>query len=275
MMLLDVRPHTHPAGPSPSAISADESPGPETYVSPPYLLRTKIHVPSNATQWPAHSHPEHELLWTDRGVVTMFADGRQWTVAPGVGLWVPAGVEHEGSSRESTEVRATYFAPETWNKAWDRPVAVRVPPAVRELLIHLSRAPMSKTERLRAQQVCMDMLELTDDVGVDVPIPHDRRLAFLVEMILSDPADDRTLEQWASLLNMTSRTLTRVFSTEIAMSFAQWRRLVRMRAALGFLAEGTSVKVVARLVGYSTTSAFVSAFRKTVGHTPGEFAEHL
>ncbi|GAA1319193.1 AraC family transcriptional regulator [Leucobacter albus] len=247
----------------------------EHFVAEPYLLRTKIHVPSNATIWPTHSHPEHELLWTDRGVVTMHADGKQWTVAPGMGLWIPAGVSHEGSSRESTEVRATYFAPAAWPKSWDRPVAVRVRPAVRELLLHLWSSEMTVDERLRAQQVCVDMLELTDSVRLDIPLPEDRRLALLVEMILSDPSDDRSLEQWAAMLNMTSRTLTRVFTAEVAMSFAQWRRLVRMRAALGQLTDGRSVKSVARRVGYSTTSAFVSAFRKTVGCTPGELAGRL
>ncbi|MGO2139337.1 MAG: AraC family transcriptional regulator [Leucobacter sp.] len=261
MTLLDVRPA--------AAIANDR------LVAEPYLLRTKIHVPLQATQWPSHVHPEHELLWTDRGVVTMHADGKQWTVAPGVGLWIPAGVPHEGSSRESTEVRATYFAPGSWSKPWDRPVAVTVRPAVRELLVHLSRSTMSEEERIRAQQVCIDMLELADAVRLDIPIPEDGRLALLVELILSDPADDRSLEQWASMLNMTSRTLTRAFSAEVAMSFAQWRRLVRMRAALGFLSEGLSVKVVARKVGYSTTSAFVTAFRKTVGCTPGELSARL
>jgi AraC-like DNA-binding protein len=72
---------------------------------------------------------------------------------------------------------------------------------------------------------------------------------------------------------MTSRTLTRAFRTELAMSFARWRRLVRMSAAAGELAGGASVKDVARRVGYGSTSAFVAAFHRTVGRTPGELVE--
>ena len=248
---------------------------PERNVREPFILTTAVHTPDRAVTWPPHRHPEHELVWSDRGVVTMLAGGKQWTITPGVGLWIPSGTEHEGSTRDSTEVRTTYFSPEAWPHGWDHPTSVLVPPAVRELLIHLKRARMSDEQRIRAQQVCVDMLEVTDGVQLDVPIPGDRRLALLVEMILSDPSDDRSLEQWASLLNMTSRTLTRTFSAEVAMSFAQWRRLVRMRAALGLLSEGASVKVVAREVGYSTTSAFVTAFRKTIGCTPGELAGEL
>ncbi|GAA1565516.1 helix-turn-helix transcriptional regulator [Leucobacter aridicollis] len=279
MTLLDLRP---PAAPTlrmddaPARLSRQrEDPDAQRYVAAPYLLTTSVHRPAEAVTWTPHSHPEHELLWTDRGVVTMLADGKQWTVTPGVGLWLPAGTLHEGSSREDTEVRTTYFDPGLWQKSWERPVAVRLQPAARELLLYLKRATMSVEQRVRAQQVCVDMLELTEGVRLDIPLPEDPRLALLVEMILSDPADDRSLEQWASMLNMTSRTLTRTFSAEVAMSFAQWRRLVRMRAALGQLSDGRTVKSVARRVGYSTTSAFVTAFRKTVGCTPGELSGRL
>ena len=248
------------------------APAPERNVARPFLLTTSVHEPERPIVWPAHRHAEHELLWTDRGTATMLVEGRQWTVTPGVGLWIPAGAEHEGHTRDRTAVRATYFAPDAWDPGWVSPTAVRLAPAVRELLIHLKRARMTVEQRIRAQQVCVDMLEATELVQLEVPIPGDRRLALLVEMILADPADDRSLEQWASILSMTTRTLTRVFAAEVALSFAQWRRLVRMRAALALLAEGTSVKVVSREVGYRTPSAFVTAFRKTVGCTPGEYA---
>ncbi|WP_125099568.1 helix-turn-helix transcriptional regulator [Leucobacter chromiireducens] len=246
--------------------------GPEHSVVHPFLLTTSVHEPDRPLSWPPHHHPEHELLWTERGVATMFVAGSHWTVTPGIGLWIPAGIEHEGQTRDRTAVRATYFATAGWGPAWQRPQAVRLAPAVRELLIHLKHAHMSVEQRVRAQRVCVDLLEATDAVELDVPIPNDPRLAMLVEMILHDPADDRTLDQWASLLNMTTRTLTRVFAAEVALSFAQWRRLVRMRAALGHLARGMSVKAVAREVGYRTPSAFVTAFRRTVGTTPGEYA---
>lgn len=259
----------HPLAPTHTRVTPTD----ERYVNPPFLLTTGVYEPDAAIEWPKHCHAEHELLWSDRGVVTMHAGGKQWTVTPGVGLWIPAGFEHEGKTRDNTDVRATYFDPSGWPGAWSEPVAVRVVPAVRELLIHIKRARMTVDQRIRAQQVCIDMLEVTETVQLDLPIPQDWRLSRLVEQVLSDPADDRSLEQWAALLNITSRTLTRIFTADIAMSFVQWRRLVRMRAALGELAEGASVKTVARRVGYSTTSSFVTAFRKTVGCTPGELAE--
>ncbi|WP_433677169.1 helix-turn-helix domain-containing protein [Microbacterium gorillae] len=246
-----------------------------TEVRRPYLLTTSTRPSNEAEFWPLHTHTEHELVWSDRGIVTMSAGGRRWTVTPGVGLWIPAGTAHEGFVGDNAAVRTTYFALDSWTRSWPRPVAVSLNPAVRQLLIHLRTARMTIEQRLRAQQVCMDLLQTADTVQLDVPVPRDARLAPLVDAVLTDPADDRSLEQWASLLNMTSRTLTRTFTAEVAMSFARWRRLVRMRAAVAQLADGTSVKSVARRVGYGSTSAFVAAFHRTVGYTPGDVIDQL
>lgn len=261
--------------PPPALSRTSELPAASSHreVRHPYLLTTSVHHPGRELSWPPHQHPEHELLWTDRGVVTMEAGGRRWTLTPGVGLWVPAGTTHTGSAHERSAVRTTYVSPESWPTGWDRPVTVRLDPAVRQLLLHLKSTPMSRENRLRAQRVCLDLLQLADPLRLDVPVPEDPRLAVLVQTVLRDPGDDRSLEQWAAVLNLTSRTLTRAFTAEIGMSFARWRRLVRMRTAAGQIADGTSVKVVARRVGYSSTSAFVAAYHKTLGHTPGVAAQ--
>lgn len=235
-----------------------------------FLLTTGVFEPDEVTRWLPHTHDEHELVWSERGVVTMFVDDRLWTVPPGMGLWIPRGVVHEGTVESKVAFRATFFAPESWTRAWTRPVAVKVNPAVQQLLVHLARTGMPARERLRAQQVCIDMLELAESFDIDVPIPRDPRLRTLVDSVVKDPSDDRSLEQWAGRLNLSSRTITRAFSAELAMTFAQWRRLVRMRSALGLLAGGMSVSTVGRRVGYGTTSAFVAAFRTVVGCTPGD-----
>lgn len=248
----------------------DPGPGQYREVPPPFLLTTGAFELAEPERWPAHTHDEHELVWSERGVVTMLVEDRLWTVPPGMGLWIPRGVVHEGSAAAGVSFRATYFTPELWTRGWTSPVAVTVNPAVQQLLLHLARTGMSEDERLRAQRVCIDMLSPAESFGIDVPLPRDPRIRRLVDTVVADPSDDRSLEQWARNLHVSSRTITRAFSAEVAMSFAQWRRLVRMRSALGLLADGVSVSVVGRRVGYGTTSAFVAAFRKVVGCTPGD-----
>jgi AraC-like DNA-binding protein len=65
--------------------------------------------------------------------------------------------------------------------------------------------------------------------------------------------------------------MTRLFVHDTGMSFDRWRIHVRLRAALPLLAEGQPVSRVARLVGYATPSAFLAAFRRTVGTSPSRY----
>jgi AraC-like DNA-binding protein len=58
------------------------------------------------------------------------------------------------------------------------------------------------------------------------------------------------------------------------MSFSQWRVQARLRLAMSLLVDSVPVAVVGRRVGYQTTSAFVSAFRRLTGVTPGLYASN-
>ena len=52
------------------------------------------------------------------------------------------------------------------------------------------------------------------------------------------------------------------------MTVGKWRQQLRLMQAMRFLAEGQKVTYAALESGYSTPSAFVSMFRKTLGTTP-------
>jgi AraC-like DNA-binding protein len=67
------------------------------------------------------------------------------------------------------------------------------------------------------------------------------------------------------------RTLSRLFAAETGLSFAQWRTRIRIRAAIEHLAEGASVNATARAVGYRKPDAFIAAFRRATGQTPGTY----
>lgn len=244
---------------------------PEPRVVPEsFLLTTGVFEHDFEVRWLPHSNEEHVLIWSERGPVTVVVGDRMHVVLPGGGLWIPRGVVHAGHAAGGAAFRETLFAPESWTSTWNGTTAVDLNAAVRHLLIHLAHTEMPRDERLRAQQVCIDLLEPLRFRDVAVPIPQDSRIRQVVDGVLRNPADGRSLEQWALCLNVSPRTISRAFAADVAMSFAQWRRLARMASACALLAEGTSVTAAGRRVGYGTTSAFVAAFRKVVGCTPGE-----
>jgi AraC-like DNA-binding protein len=89
--------------------------------------------------------------------------------------------------------------------------------------------------------------------------------------LMADPADPTELREWADRLHVSSRTLQRDFEREYAATWSAWRTRHRLAASLPLL-ELYPVARVAHLVGYASASAYVAAFRRVYGTTPGRRA---
>jgi AraC-like DNA-binding protein len=55
------------------------------------------------------------------------------------------------------------------------------------------------------------------------------------------------------------------------MTVGKWRQQLRLMQAMRLLAEGAKITHAALEAGYSTPSAFIFMFRKTLGTTPGAY----
>ena len=69
----------------------------------------------------------------------------------------------------------------------------------------------------------------------------------------------------------SERTLSRLFSSELSMSFHQWRTLLRVQRALIELCTGASVTATAMRLGWANPTSFIEAFTDLVGQTPGRY----
>lgn len=65
----------------------------------------------------------------------------------------------------------------------------------------------------------------------------------------------------------------RLFRAQTGVSFAAWRQQVCMLAAITRLSDGQPVTRVAFELGYASSSAFTSAFRRILGETPSRYLE--
>jgi AraC-like DNA-binding protein len=90
-------------------------------------------------------------------------------------------------------------------------------------------------------------------------------------MLADDPGDGRTLAEICRKSGASKRTIERLFQEEAAMTFGKWRQQLRLMQALRLLAEGAKVTHAALEAGYSTPSAFISMFRKSLGTTPTSY----
>jgi AraC-like DNA-binding protein/quercetin dioxygenase-like cupin family protein len=219
----------------------------------------------------AHSHPQPQILWPSRGVLGVAVGDHQWVLPPTRALWVPRDVVHRTGANRTAVLHGVYLDAARCRIDWRSPVVLSVGPLLAELIGHLGRDDLAETARARAEAVLLDLLEPLPSAPLTVRMPTDPRAALVAEALRDNPADQRGLAALARAADTSARTLSRLFVSETGGSFDRWRTGIRMWAAVAMLADGEPVSRVAHAVGYATPSAFLAAFRRTVGTTPSGY----
>ncbi|MGV9311414.1 AraC family transcriptional regulator [Streptomyces sp. NPDC003691] len=230
--------------------------------------------PLTSGEWfPAHSHPQHQLAWSRRGVIGIAVGDAYWVLPPGRALWIPAGIVHRPGATRGALLSSLYIDPGRCPVDWTEPTAVAVDGLFAELIVHLGRDDLAEAARLRAEALVPDLLRPLPAAPIDVPDARDERVRAVTGALAADPADPRSLDAHARAAGVSRRTLTRLFTADTGLTFERWRTHLRLRSALPLLAEGQPVSRVAHTVGYATASAFLAAFKRTVGTSPGRYLQ--
>ncbi|MEU2672830.1 AraC family transcriptional regulator [Streptomyces sp. NPDC007164] len=237
----------------------------------PFVILAESQVPSVPTEWAPHSHHLHELVWVRGGTLTSRVEARVFTVSEGYGLWMPAGVVHGGRTTAGVRFHDAFFAPDRTPFTFEGPTAIAMTPVLESLLAHLARTDLEAAARARAESVVFDVLQPSERQFA-LQLPGDSRIDAIAEALLDDPADCRSLDEWARTLGISDRTIARAFRQATGLSFAQWRQMLRAHRALTLLSEGFDVQTVSEVLGYAQPSTFIAAFRRAMGTTPGAFS---
>jgi AraC-like DNA-binding protein len=104
-----------------------------------------------------------------------------------------------------------------------------------------------------------------------LPMSRDPKLRQIAEALMKDPADRGTLAQWAARVAMSERSLARLIVKETGLTFGRWRQQFHLIIALQQLSAGMSVQRVSGDLGYESTTAFITMFKKSLGKPPGQY----
>lgn len=225
---------------------------------------------AHETGW--HHHPRAQLLHAIGGVMRVVTESALFIVPPGTGLWVPANVLHTVRMPTGLEMRALFLREDAARAGPEAVTVVAVSPLLRELILAACEQPVMWDEAGPVRHVVALALHEISRAAtrpISVPTCRDPRLRRVTEVLLSDPADPRGLEDLAALAGASARTLARLFRRETGMSFQTWRRQLRLTEGMAALARGETPARAAAAIGYSSGAAFGAAFRAAFGVTPG------
>jgi AraC-like DNA-binding protein len=122
----------------------------------------------------------------------------------------------------------------------------------------------------RRLQLLMEELLSCQSIPLRLPMPETAPAARIARRLLLYPSEVRSEAEWAQWAGISRRSLVRYFA-QTGVGFRQWRIRRRAMSAIEHLARGSSVGEAAAECGYGSATAFIVAFRRLLGCTPGEF----
>jgi AraC-like DNA-binding protein len=105
------------------------------------------------------------------------------------------------------------------------------------------------------------------------PLPSGPRMFRATQVLFLNPADARTIGQWAKEVGTSKRTLGRLFALQTGMPFRTWRQQRRLLRTLELLGAGAQVTTIAMELGYDNTSLFTTMFRRCLGTTATDYLD--
>jgi AraC-like DNA-binding protein len=211
------------------------------------------------------------LIYATQGSLTVECPlgQRLWYVPARRALWIPAGEPCTLHLRGVVRLRMVYLH-QSLTKQAQATQAINVSPLLHEAILEaVRRSTLSSAESL--SRLILELLAASHSAPLMLPMPQDTRALRVAKRLLRTPARRDTLHELAHASGASDRTLERLFINETGMSFSGWRQRLRMLEGMRRLLDGKSVAVVADEVGYESVSAFVVAFKASVGETPGRW----
>ncbi len=191
-----------------------------------------------AAGWLIRSDHPHWLCGTGTGV-TFF-----WDPVSAAGRQIGTRLNNQGVSpltgEECTDIRSELKG--CWKRGWLHP-DLR---AAADLVAHLVARP---------------------DTSL---LPIDRRVQIVLKILQNDPAEKRSLKEFARVTKLSEARLAHVFRRDVGMPLRQYRLSLRMEQAVREIAAGSSLTRAAYIAGFADPAHFSRLCRRMFGGPPSQ-----
>jgi AraC-like DNA-binding protein len=232
----------------------------------PVAAMSRIYENSVDFGW--HSHRRGQLLQILGGFMTARTPDSSFIIPSGYGLLIAPDVPHAVTSHGRVSMQSLYIEPDgalTLN--WEPTRVISTSVLLSAMVGAFIEEPTLYAENGRGGHLAaliLDEICRAKEGPFALPMPSDKRLQRLCKDLSETPSIDLDIDDWADNLGMSRRTMTRKFRTQTGMSFAEWRRRLRMAHVMRRQAEGARLDEAAADVGYRSLSSLRKAMREVV-----------
>jgi AraC-like DNA-binding protein len=239
-----------------------------------WVVRTSAADLQAATVLADHTHEWHQLIYVSAGLMSVATEAGSWVAPATWAIWVPAGIRHGIRFVADSAFRSAYFRPD-WTENYPTGCTVIcVSALLRELILRTIK--IGKLDRRHPLETAIaalivSELQVSGARSLTLKQPTSAAMCRAATLMTHRHPQAETVSSLASAIGTGTRTFERQFSAETGMTPGRWRQHQAMLTGLELLASGTAIKFVAAQSGYKTASAFIAAFRKIFGTTPGNY----
>jgi AraC-like DNA-binding protein len=196
-----------------------------------------------------------------------------WVVPTHRAVWIPETVPHSITMSGTVALRTLYLKPRLARSLPRDCCVVNVSPLLNELILHICTGTLEKKgpRHRHLIDVIIDQLKAIQTVPLQLPNLSDPRAQRVADTLIAHPGDRPPLAEICRRCGASRRTIERLFQDETGMTLGKWRLQLRLMEAMRLLAEGAKITHAALESGYSTPSAFIAAFRSSLGTTPATY----
>ncbi|MGE2728668.1 AraC family transcriptional regulator [Mycolicibacterium vaccae] len=231
------------------------------------------------TGW--HSHDVHQIEYALHGVVEVETDSAHYLLPPQQAAWIPAGLEHQAVMNPDVKTVAVMFDRSLIGDGGDRARILAVSPLIREMMIYGLRWPI---DRPRGDDVSDGFFRtlaalvteaLDHEAPLSLPTSEHPIVAAAIAYTKSH-LDTATCAEVSKAVAVSERTLRRLFSDTLGLSWRTYLLHARMLRAMALLAAPLqSVQDTATAVGFDSVSSFTRAFSQFCGETPSAYRRRV
>lgn len=227
------------------------------------------------TGW--HSHEVHQIEYALHGVVEVETDAAHYLLPPQQAAWIPAGLQHQAVMNPDVKTVAVMFDPQLIADPGDRARIIAVSPLIREMMIYGLRWPVDRAHGDDTSDTFFRTLAnlVADALDHEAPLSLPTTEHPIVAAALAHTKEHLaavTAEDVSRAVAVSERTLRRLFTETIGISWRTYLLHARMLRAMALLAgPDQSVQATATAVGFENLSSFTRCFSQFCGETPSAY----
>jgi AraC-like DNA-binding protein len=231
------------------------------------------------TGW--HFHEVHQIEYALHGVVEVETEAAHYLLPPQQAAWIPAGLEHQAVMNSDVKTVAVMFDSHLIPDGGDRARIIAVSPLIREMMIYALRWSIERphgderSDNFFRTLAALVVEALDHEAPLSLPT-SDHPIVAAALAYTKAHLDSVSADEVARAVSVSERTLRRLFSDTLGLSWRTYLLHARMLRAMALLAApGQSVQATSSAVGFENLSSFTRCFTQFCGETPSAYRRRV